>query len=183
MCVENAKALLETIGKEICKSKGKPLGKSPSMNSVLKNAFSAMGYTNSDMITQISSALGAIGQKLGSLRNDVGSSSHGRSLEDLKKRNDIVNETTKLFLIDSVDLVACFLIGLFEGEHIESSSVEEVEYSACEDFNAYWDDQYGEFSMGDYSYTASEILYSVDPQAYKSEYSSYLNGGEETLAY
>lgn len=42
---------------------------------------------------------------------------------------------------------------------------------------------YGEFSMGDYSYTASEILYNNDISAYKSEYNSYkadeLNNNEK----
>ena len=32
-----------------------------------------------------------------------------------------------------------------------------------------WDEQFCEFEMGEYSYPASEILFSVDKQAYLNE--------------
>lgn len=173
--LENAKALLESIGKEICKSKGRALTPDSSVNGVLKNAFSVLGYTRSNMVVQISSALATIGQQIGELRNDIGTSSHGKTLEELQNRNEAINELTKAFLINSVELIACFLISLYEGEHIEIISSKEIGYDECEDFNEYWDELYGEFSMGGYSYTASEILYNNDPNAYKSEYRSYVD--------
>ena len=172
--LENAKALLETIGKEICISRGKILAQDSSVNGVLKNAFSVLGYTKSNMVVQISSALATIGQQIGELRNDIGTSSHGKTLEELKNRNEAINELTKFFLINSIELVACFLISLFEGEYIEMSPSKDVAYNECEDFNEYWDELYGEFVMGNYSYTASEILYNNDPSAYESEYNSYI---------
>ena len=172
---------MESIGKEICKSKGVILAADSSVNGVLKNAFSVFGYTKSNKVVQISSALATIGQQIGELRNDIGTSSHGKTLEELKKRNEVVNELTKFFLINSIELVACFLISLFEGEHIEISSSKEVAYDECEDFNEYWDELYGEFSMGNYSYTASEILYNNDPNAYESEYKSYVDSVENGI--
>lgn len=172
--LENAKALLESIGKEICKSKGRTLAPDSSVNGVLKNAFSVLGYTRSNMVVQISSALATIGQQIGELRNDIGTSSHGKTLEELQNRNEAINELTKAFLINSVELIACFLISLYEGEHIEIISSKEIGYDECEDFNEYWDELYGEFSMGGYSYTASEILYNNDPSAYETEYNSFM---------
>lgn len=172
--LENAKALLESIGKEICKSKGRALAPDSSVNGVLKNAFSVLGYTRSNMVVQISSALATIGQQIGELRNDIGTSSHGKTLEELQNRNEAINELTKAFLINSVELIACFLISLYEGEHIEIISSKEIGYDECEDFNEYWDELYGEFSMGGYSYTASEILYNNDPSAYETEYNSFM---------
>lgn len=172
--LENAKALLESIGKEICKSKGRALAPDSSVNGVLKNAFNVLGYTKSNMVVQISSALATIGQQIGELRNDIGTSSHGKTLEELQNRNEAINELTKVFLINSVELIACFLISLYEGEHIEINPSKEIGYDECEDFNEYWDELYGEFSMGGYSYTASEILYSNDPSAYETEYNSFL---------
>lgn len=90
---------------------------------------------------------------------------------------------TKYFLIDSIELIACLLIELFEGENIQIESLSDLIYEDCDDFNEYWDDIYGEFSMGDYSYTASEILYNNDISAYKSEYNFYkadeLNNNEK----
>jgi len=174
MSLENAKALLESIGKEICKSKGIILAPDSTVNGVLKNAFAAMGYPKNDMITQISTSLANIGQHVGGLRNVIGISSHGKTLEELKNRNDAINELTKFFLINTIELVACFLISLYEGEHIEISSSKEIVYDECDNFNEYWDELYGEFAMGGYSYTASEILYNNDPNAYESEYNSYI---------
>jgi hypothetical protein len=46
----------------------------------------------------------------------------------------------------------------------------------AEDFNESWDDSFGEFVMGDYSYPASEILFNVDKQAYVNEYKSFTEG-------
>lgn len=172
--LENAKALLESIGKEICKSKGIMLAPDSTVNGVLKNAFAAMGYPKNDMITQISTSLANIGQHVGGLRNIIGISSHGKTLEELKNRNDAINELTKFFLINTIELVSCFLISLYEGEHIEINSSKEIVYDECDDFNDYWDELYGEFAMGGYSYTASEILYNNDPNAYESEYNSYI---------
>ena len=153
------------------------------MNGVLKNAFAALGYPKDEMIAQISSSLANIGQHIGALRNTIGSSSHGKSLEELQKRNEKINDMTKYFLIDSIELIACLLIELFEGENIQIESLSDLVYEDCDDFNEYWDDIYGEFSMGDYSYTASEILYNNDISAYKSEYNSYkadeLNNNEK----
>ena len=70
--IENAKALLETIGKEICNSKGLELEATASINSILKNAFTVIGYKSSSLVAQISSALATIGQNIGKLRNDIG---------------------------------------------------------------------------------------------------------------
>lgn len=174
MSLENAKALLETIGKEICNAKGRPLAENSKVNGVLKNAFSVMGYTSEDMVLQISSSLATIGQKVGDLRNDIGASSHGRTLEQLQKRNEVVNEMTRYFLIDSVELVSCFLIGMFEGEYVPNKRSIDPSYEDCEEFNDYWDEIYGEFPMGDYSFTASEILFNNDTRAYFDEYKAYL---------
>lgn len=174
LSLENAKALLECIGKEICSAKGHPLAEDSSVNGVLKNAFNALGYSKNEIVPQISSSLATIGQKLGGLRNDIGATAHGKTLEQLNSRNDNINQVTKYFLIDSVELIACFLIGLFEGEHISNNTSSEIKYTDCEDFNDYWDDLYGEFYMGDYSFTASEVLFNNDINAYRDVYYAYL---------
>ena len=175
--LENAKALLETIGKEICTSKGVELAATSSINGVLKNAFSALGYSNSNLVNQISSALATIGQQVGELRNDIGLTSHGKSLEEIRERNNQINLLTKEFLIDTVEIVSCFLIRNFENENprISTESVEErLDYYEAEEFNEFWDDSFGDFEMGNYSYPASEILFNVDKQAYINEYRAFI---------
>ncbi len=179
--LENAKILLETIAKEICKSKGVTIDRTARINAVLKKAFSAIGYTNSTMVTQISSALATIGQQMGELRNEIGITSHGRSLEEIKERNNKVDETTKDFLIATTVIIASFLIRTFENEttKIKSDPIKnKLLYDENEEFNEFWDNTFGEFTMGDYSYTASEILFNLDYQAYETEYKT-LNEIEE----
>jgi hypothetical protein len=175
--LENAKALLETIGKEICTSKGVELAATSSINGVLKNAFSALGYSNSNLVNQISSALATIGQQVGELRNEIGLTSHGKSLEEIRERNDRVNILTREFLIDTVEIVSCFLIRNFENENprvITETAEETLDYYEAEEFNDFWDDSFGEFDMGNYSYPASEIFFNVDKQAYINEYKAFM---------
>jgi hypothetical protein len=153
------------------------------INSVMKKAFNAVGYSGESMVTQISSALATIGQNIGELRNDIGITAHGMSLEELRARNDKVDALTREFLVDATVITACFLIRSFETKHPRSKA-EVVEvlplYSEFEDFNDYWDDLYGEFEMGGYSFTASEVLFSVDNKAYMTEQQAFAEGEDGT---
>ena len=177
--LENAKALLESISKEICASKGVEIAPNSSINKLLKDAFTAIGYTSSDYVTQISSALATIGQQMGNLRNEIGITAHGKTLDDLKARNNKVDELTKEFLIDTTEIVASFLIRNFENENPRLKSTEKrIAYDDCEDFNEFWDELFGEFAMGEYLYTASEILFNVDYQAYLAEHKAFIEGEE-----
>ena len=179
--LENAKALLESVGKQICIDNQIELGAAPSVNAVLKKAFTSMGYPNSHLVNQVSSALATIGQQVGELRNDIGLTSHGKSLEEIKQRNNKVNVLTKEFLIDSVEMVSVFLIRNFEtkSERVSSELLEvTLDYMEADKFNESWDDSFGEFAMGDYSYPASEILFNVDKQAYVNEYKAFIDGEE-----
>jgi len=179
--LENAKALLESVGKQICIDNGVDLGTNPSVNAVLKKAFTSMGYANSNLVNQVSSALATIGQQVGELRNDIGLTSHGKYLEEIKERNNKVDILTREFLIDTVELVSVFLIRNFETK-TERASAELLEdtldYWEAEEFNESWDDSFGKFVMGDYSYPASEILFNVDKQAYVNEYKAFIESEE-----
>ena len=147
----------------------------------------ALGYTAEEMVTQVSSSLANIGQLIGNLRNEISPTSHGKSLAELKERNNKVDSLTREFLIDSTLVVAVFLIRSFE-ERSEAASLTAAfeadgvpEYDDNEDFNNFWDENFGEFAMGSYSYPASEILYNVDSQAYQTEYKIF-NESKEELA-
>lgn len=177
--LENAKALLETIGKEICTLKGHTLISNSTINGVLKKAFSVLGYANTNLVNQVSSALATIGQQVGELRNEIGLTSHGKSLAEIRERNNRVNILTREFLIDTIEIVSCFLIRSFENENPRQpneATENGVDYLEAEEFNEFWDDAFGEFQMGTYSYAASEILFNVDKQAYINEYNSFTQG-------
>lgn len=178
--LENAKALLEAIGKEICCTKNVDLGKSPSINDVVKKAFCALRYSNNNLVNQVSRALANIGQEIGELRNEISATSHGKSMEELRERNSRVDLLTREFLIDSTLVVAVFLIRAFEERKgaaavpdAETAQEERLRYGESNEFNTLWDDAYGEFEMGDYSYPASEILYNVDYKAYETECNAF----------
>lgn len=178
LAVENAKALLESIGKEICSKFNVELEKAPSVNVVLKKSYGALGYSNDNFITSISGSLANIGQNIGNLRNTISPTSHGKTMEEIRERNSAVDELTREFLIESTIIVAVFLIKSFEDrKHLIPSTSLQVEddlvYEELEDFNNFWDDAYGEFKMSDYSYFASEILFNMDYQAYKAEFKEY----------
>lgn len=44
-----------------------------------------------------------------------------------------------------------------------------------------WDDSFGEFEMGSYSFTASEILFYVDNKAYMSEQQAFVESENESI--
>ena len=172
---ENSKSLLESISKEICFIKNEEIGKTENISGVLKKACRAIGYTNSDLVTQLSTSIGNIGQQMGNLRNEIGVTAHGKTMEELRNREENISEFTRDFLIDTTELVACFLIRAFENENPRNciKVQEQVAFDDNERFNDFWDEIFGDYDMGDYSYTASEILYNMDYQAYESESKNY----------
>ena len=180
LSLENAKALLETIGKQICDTYQVELGKSPRTNTILRKSFSSLGYRNDSLVNQISGALANIGQQLGDLRNEIGITSHGKTLEEVRERNSKVDVLTRDFLIDTIELVSVFLIRNFEAKEDRTPQelVDTLDYWETEEFNEFWDDSFGEFGMGDYSYLASEILFNVDKQAYVNEYKAFVEAKE-----
>ncbi len=110
------------------------------------------------------------------MRNEIGISSHGKSLEEIRERNNRVDILTREFLIDSVEIVSCFLIRNFENGNPRKSKdalEEKLDYWEAEEFNEFWDDSFGEFEMGNYAYAASDILFNVDKQAYINEYNAF----------
>ena len=180
--MENTKSLLEAVGKEICKYHGKELVKRSTVQGIVKNAFSAMGYSNDHYAIQISTALGTIAQHVATIRNQVGTNSHGKTLDQLEERNNMIDEVSRDLLIDSTELTCCFLIRMFENQRIEKVLEEKkskLEYFEAADFNEYWDDQYGEFTMAEYSYAASEILYNVDEEAFLKEYKNFKENSDD----
>ena len=177
LCVENSKALLESIAKQICKEKGVLLTGNESINKLVKISFEAIGFEKRDPINTIATSLSAIAQQIGNLRTSIGSTSHGKSLDELERRNQNMDFLTNEFLISSIEIVSCFLIRNFENENPRkpAESIDEtLDYYEAEEFNEFWDNLFGEFEMGDYSYPASEILFYVDNQAYKNEYNAFI---------
>jgi len=173
LCIENAKALLEGISKEICTKKGIELEKNSKMSGLLKTAFKSLGYPSTSAILQIGTAIANVGQQMGNFRNEIGTTAHGKTVEELKNRQNSIHDLTGNFLIEATAIICCFLIEAFETDKPVKPVVEEIDYDENENFNEFWDEQYGEFAMGDYSFFASEVLFNNDPEAYKVELNSF----------
>jgi hypothetical protein len=132
-------------------------------------------------VKQVSTALATIGQNVGELRNQISPTSHGKPLDELRDRNNKVDLLTREFLIDSTLVVAVFLIRAFEERQhtakplpVALSAVESgPSYDDNEDFNNFWDESFGDFSMGNYNFTASEVLFALDAQAYATELKAF----------
>jgi hypothetical protein len=187
--LENAKALLECIGKEICSAKTVALDATSSIQGVLKKAFGALGYPGDDMVRQVSTALATIGQNVGELRNQISPTSHGKPLDELRDRNNKVDLLTREFLIDSTLVVAVFLIRAFEERQVVAMPLSAAQpalddgpsYDDNEDFNDFWDDAFGGISMGAYNFAASEVLFGMDPQGYAAELKSFHEDAFEAI--
>lgn len=169
LCIENAKALLEGISKEVCVKKGIALDKNSKMSGLLKTAFKSLGYPSNSTILQIGTSIANVGQQMGNFRNEIGTTAHGKTIEELQKRQSSIHDLTGNFLIEATAIVCCFLIEAFETDQSLKVVEDEILYDENEVFNDFWDEQYGEFEMGDYSFFASEVLFTNDPKAYKNE--------------
>jgi len=182
IAVENAKSMLESIAKEICDERRQIYEEEDSPSKLLKLAFGAIGVQASTIGPQIALALSNIGQNIGQLRNEIGAISHGRTMEELKAKKESIDIFTCEFLLQSTEIIACFLIDYFEWKFPRIKSPvayeEKLKYEECTAFNEFWDDSFGEFQMTDYSYLASEVLFNVDYQAYVTEYRAYSEGDE-----
>ena len=82
------------------------------------------------------------------------------------------------FLIFSTETVCSFLIEAFETDNPLAESEKEIKYIDNNEFNEFWDDEFGDFNMAVYSFSASEILFNCDLNAYKTELSSHSNSNE-----
>lgn len=175
LCVENSKALLEGVAKEICIQRKQPLAGAESVSRLLSLSFGSLGYAPTDTIRQIGTAIANIGQQMGNLRNEIGTTSHGKTLEEMESRRNSINTLTDGFLIASTELVCCFLIESFETDNPLASAVEsEITYDDNPEFNEHLDELYGEFRMTeDYVYPASQILFNLDFLAYQSELNAF----------
>jgi len=86
--IENSKSLLESIAKEICSNRGQTFEADDSTAKLLKLAFGAIGIQANTISPQISVALSTIGHSVSELRNEVGSISHGRTMEELQAKKN-----------------------------------------------------------------------------------------------
>ena len=167
-CIENSKALIESIAKEICEQKGLKLFGDEPLNKLLNISFGSLGYPPTSSLKQIGSALVTISSQIGSYRNDIGIISHGRTLDELKNIRHNEETYTIDILISAVETVSCFLIEAFETINPLALQKPKTEYNDNPDFNNYWDNIYQEYIISDtISFSSSEVLFKCEPETYE----------------
>jgi hypothetical protein len=178
--ISNSNSLIETILKTILYERVKDYQedtsklKNAGVKKLATDALKSIDFHSNDQIKFISGLITAI-QNLGSIRNGF---SHGRHLqsEDEEKTDEI----STLFLLQSVETIACFLIDFYEIEYPLISKTDSAKYDSEKyaEFNDWLDEEYGTVIVADVPIMASVALF-TDLIAYQGEYQKYLSKDEE----
>ncbi|MBD2389758.1 abortive infection family protein [Aphanizomenon flos-aquae NRERC-008] len=169
--IGSTKSLLESICKTILDHEKVEYDRNDNINKLAKKTIHSFNIENPDKISLFGNALVTSIHNLGELRNYIDESSHGKSLFDKTQKIDSI---TALFLINSAETIACFLIEFYEIEHPRKKGENEFRFEEMQDFNDYIDNEYGYIEIAKISYATSEALFAIDKTAYKDEYRKYL---------
>jgi hypothetical protein len=181
--IANSNTLIETILKTILYERVKEYQedesklKSIKLRKLVSETMKQIQISNSDKQSNFISGLITAIQNLGDIRNDF---SHGRSL--YSKYEEKTENLSAVFLLGSVETIACFLINFYEIEYPLKGKKKGENYDyddqRYESFNDWLDDQYGSVIVTDIPIMTSIALY-TDPIAYQEKYKEYLAQNEE----
>ena len=169
--VENGKALIESICKTILTKTSESYEETDSINKLVSITLKRLGIFAENQISKFGSGMVTAMQNLGELRNNHGETSHGKSIDDLK--NNQLEKISAAFLVNSIEVMAVFLIEYYEIEFPNKKEKIEnkIDYA---DFNEFLDEEYGDVDVIGIPYPTSEVLLSVDSTAYGVKYQEYL---------
>ena len=153
--IGSTKSLLEAICKTILDHETTEYDKNDNVNKLIKKTIKALRIENHDQISLFGNSLVTSMQNLGEIRNRIDDSSHGKSLLD---RNKKIDSITASFLVNSSEMIACFLIEFYEIEHPRKRGENEFEFQEMKEFNDYLDDQHGSVEIAQIPYSTSEAL-------------------------
>lgn len=165
IAVENSKSLIESICKTILEEHNVTYSRTEKLNKLFSNTLKTINIFGKEQISKFGSGLITAIQNLGELRNKIGDTAHGKSIYENKKNK--IGMISTNFLINSIEVIACFLIEYNEQEYPDKKEKEELNYENFMDFNNYFDNINGNIEFSIYSYPASEVLFYVDSTAYK----------------
>jgi hypothetical protein len=109
-------------------------------------------------------------QGLSELRNSIGKVSHGHDFYEKATATPIHG----LLAAQSTDAIVHYLYEL-EYEQRANRDVDRLRYEHNNDFNDLFDSNWGPVSIGWYSFRPSEVLFSLDPDAYREELTKVSN--------
>ncbi|ANV85767.1 hypothetical protein AWQ21_14630 (plasmid) [Picosynechococcus sp. PCC 7003] len=180
--ISNSNSLIETIFKTILSeldeeyrndpSKLRSIKINPLIRQTLKKVNVISHEENSNFITGLINSL----TNLGKIRNAF---SHGKDLKSYKKEE--IDNTTSLFLISTIENIACFIIDFYEIEH-PLQGKEEIQpvYEDYQDFNEWLDEEYDPVEVAEVLVDTSIALFYGDKIAYLSKYQEFVPNNVES---
>jgi hypothetical protein len=174
-----AKALIESVCKTILRDRGQAVSDEDDLPKLFGNTLGQLrvlpeAHTGDRetgrSIRKTTGALYAVVQGICELRNKQGFASHGKVAETQPL------ETVQAELVArSADAVVSFLFKAHRSYAVPAARPKRVEYADNEGFNAFVDESHEPINIFTLSYRPSEVLYSVDYQAYVESLNSYLS--------
>jgi len=179
LCLDMSKAFLESIFKTILNdrvSEAELPNNFPRLFRSIRDNIQL--NTDDDVNNKIYRLAGSIINVVNELRNDYGAASHG----DDGYHESPIDEDCSNFIISSVDGLASLVYRKHKNSLIPYE-VERFNYNDFQEFNDWADEQYEPYIIPidgtEVVYSASEVLFSKDIEAYKEMMVQYYQGIEE----
>ncbi|MFN4873453.1 MAG: hypothetical protein ACK40T_09210 [Akkermansiaceae bacterium] len=172
--VGNCKDLIESICKTILEDHfSQTLTGNERFQNLVRDACIKMGTLN--QVASLASAFSNLATQLGTLRNHHADAGHGMTVTKLKQIPEEITEATSQCIITITEQIALFLLRVFEHEHPQRKTLNPLLLNLHLEFNEAFDEENDSVEIAGYGpYNASEILYSVDLTAYRTELQTYL---------
>ena len=187
IAVENTKALMESICKTILQEKEVEYGASDTVQQLMTKTVGVFDSDHSDQLKQITRNLINIAKNLAEVRNSVAKVSHGPHVDSLGE--EVLDGMSAAFLVSSTESITCFLIEFYEQVYPRKKPEPDLRLEDHPEFNNYLDEEVfepvqvlrggGELA---YEYSASEVLFSVEPRAYQTELMVYREANKSSEA-
>ncbi|WP_368195809.1 abortive infection family protein [Aeromonas sp. R2-2] len=168
LSIDLSKAFLESIFKTIIADKSKKPELPHQFDKLYHKAKDNLVFSDNEYINKrLNNLADTIATVTGQLRNNFGVASHGK---DGYQKNELKISEVE-FVVSSVDGLAAFLYKRHR-ETLEPDNHHRVQYDDYPDFNDWYDGQYDGYSIKiseliRFEYTASQLLFMHDPEAYR----------------
>ncbi|MEI6055869.1 MAG: hypothetical protein WCR55_07400 [Lentisphaerota bacterium] len=165
--LENCKSLIESICKTILEDLEETITNSESTQSLVSKTCNKMScLPNTGALAR---SFVTVAHQLGEFRDSFSTTGHGASVYQLEERRNKITKAATDFMILTVEQLAVFLITVYQEEYPVVVK-RNIRYEDNEEFNSQFDEKNESIEIGIYGpYSPSEVLFSVDIDAYKTE--------------
>jgi len=176
MAFDLAKTMIETVCKTVLNDCGVPFSNDDDLPQLLKTALThlqlyptgvASGSATQDRFKKTLNGLGTVVQGLCELRSGHGMAGHGQDAYATS-----MERCQAEFAARAADAVVCFLWNAHKN-YPRVAAVNRLRLEDNQDFNDWMDELHDELRIFEVSYLASEVLFTVDMEAYRDALADY----------